>query len=169
MTLQRQQHGLYALAAGLLVAAALAAVLCLGLPVDMSSDAYAARTVHDARLSDTSAVKLPDRAAFEPLLSLPLRGPLYDPVAVVEAPKPKVIPPLRIALLGTIIEPDQALAVIRDSAGKTQFLAVGQSLEEASIVAIEPNRVTIAYYDQQQILTTPFTPAATDHSAGGRR
>lgn len=164
MTLRRQQHALYLVACVCAAAAVLTLGLSVGLPLDSGQPAATAALAALPITTDSAGDNLPARSSFEPLLALPLRRPLYDAAPVVEAPKPKVIPPLRLTLLGTILEPDQALAVLRDSGGKTQFLEVGQSLEDATVLTIEAAAVSLEYHGETRTLSTdPNHPGHPGH------
>lgn len=95
----------------------------------------------------------PTLEAFEPYWSLPLQQPLYDPPKVeikIEKPKP---PPFKARLTGTVLESDQPMALLITSDGQIVIRRVGQVVEEATIEAIEQNRVLLRYYEQSIELT----------------
>jgi len=87
----------------------------------------------------------PTLADFEKLSDLALRRPLYDP------PPPKVevkqLPPLQIELLGTVIEPENSLAIIRSEQGSIAYKRVGDSLgpdgSAANIQEIEQDSIIL--------------------------
>ena len=90
---------------------------------------------------------------FQGLWDLPLRRPVYDPppqVVVRETPKP---PPLTIRLVGTIIEPDNRQAIIIHQGREMGFYRVGQTVEQAKIIAIDTNSMEIEYFGERQTLT----------------
>ncbi|MCC7409034.1 MAG: hypothetical protein IT442_13270 [Phycisphaeraceae bacterium] len=113
----------------------------------------------------TDSAATPTRESLLALGSLPLRRPLYDTAAVTAAAPTKVVPPLRVKLLGTVIEPGQSVAIVQDSTGKTLFLDVGQTVEDATIQSIEPDRVTVRYYDEDRELVMPKAEPASPQSA----
>ncbi len=78
----------------------------------------------------------------------PLRNPLYDP-APVSPPPP---PPLRFELLGTLVQGEQRSALIQTSQGQ-KLIRVGEIQDDARIIRIEPDQVTIEYHGQEQVLT----------------
>jgi hypothetical protein len=65
----------------------------------------------------------PKREHFAALWDHPLRRVLYDP----PPPKPEVkqLPPLRLELLGTILEPLNSMAIIRSEQGTIEYKRVG--------------------------------------------
>lgn len=169
MTLGRQRHALYLIAAVCVVGAVCVLALHMSLPLRQPRPiATVPSPVLAAADHNADAHKgLPPRGGFEPLLTLPLRRPLYDAAPVVEAPRPRVVPPLRLTLLGTILEPGQALAVLRDSGGKTQFLEIGQSLEEATVLSIEAAAVSLDYHGETRTLSTDPNPSSPGSPGSG--
>ncbi|MCC7406889.1 MAG: hypothetical protein IT442_02380, partial [Phycisphaeraceae bacterium] len=91
--------------------------------------------------------------------------PLYDAAVATAAAPTRAIPPLRVKLLGTVIEPGQSVAIVQDSAGKTLFLDIGQTVEDATIQSIEPDRVTVRYYDEDRELVMPKAEPASPQGA----
>lgn len=86
----------------------------------------------------------PSRDQFARLCDVPLRRPLYDP----PPPKPEVRrpPPFVVELLGTIIEPDNSLAIIRTERGVEYKRAgdqIGPPESPGRIVEIHANAVTV--------------------------
>ncbi len=76
----------------------------------------------------------------------PLRPPLYDPPPrVVEKSPP---PPLRITLLGTVIEPGQSKALLRNGAGEVAMVPEGAVVDQARIDNVEVGRITVTYHGQ---------------------
>jgi hypothetical protein len=150
--------------AALLTAAGLAAlVLTFLLPPRNSPQASGIKT-NVGLTSHDPAPELPAREAFEPLLALDLRRPLYDAAPTVAAAAAKVIPSLRLKLVGTVVEPPapgsdptrnpaSSYAIFTNAQGKTQFLSPGETAEEATILAVTETTVTLRYYDQEQTLT----------------
>ncbi|MCC7409227.1 MAG: hypothetical protein IT442_14270 [Phycisphaeraceae bacterium] len=153
------KHWLY-VAAGLLIVAGLAmgGVLIFAPLATIDLDAppsLPGGVTLTASSSSADASSTPTRESLLALGSLPLRRPLYDTAVAEMAAPTKVVPPLRVKLLGTVIEPGQSVAILQDSAGKTLFLSAGQTVEEATVQSIEPDRVTVRYYDEDRVLLMP--------------
>lgn len=99
----------------------------------LQSPAVSPRGNHasDARhesVANSAEEQLPEltRDGFAQLCEQPLRRPLYDP----PPPKPVVrqLPPLRVELLGTILEGDNSIAIIRSEQGKVEYRRIGDSV-----------------------------------------
>jgi|GEM_PF-5275876 len=80
-----------------------------------------------------------------------LQRPLFDP-----PPPPKVAPPppppLRIQLVGTVISGDRYTAMIQTPRDGTKLMRVGEVVQDAEILAIEADRITVQYHGQQRVL-----------------
>lgn len=103
---------------------------------------------------DTGPEPIPaiELAALRPLWALDLGQTLFDPPpVVVEEPK-FVPPPLRLQLLGTVIEPDNEQAIVMTSQNRVVFARVGQELENAVIRSITESRIEVAYYDETRTI-----------------
>jgi type II secretory pathway component PulC len=88
---------------------------------------------------------LPPWEEIRRAMSVDLRRPLFDPPPpVAKAPPPPK--PLMIKLEGTIIEPDNSVAMIVDSRGQMKWYTVGQKVEEATLMKIEPDVVTLKHH-----------------------
>jgi hypothetical protein len=124
--------------------------------------------------------------------SRPLRRPLQDPPPPPPPPEPvpqlveeRTPPPkLDVTLVGTIIQPDQSLAIVADSSGAFDVKGIGQALELSTqgiiVQRIEPEQVTLRFQDRDTIieLSRPGIDAAgvdgidarpARPGAGGRR
>lgn len=109
-----------------------------------------AATNHSKNHSTRMSVPRPELAQFEPFWDRPLRSPLFDPPVVVETPPPPPPPPpLTIRLVGTVVEPGRALAILVNAAGKIEMKAVGQTTgdpaQPAEILAVERDHVSVRY------------------------
>jgi hypothetical protein len=109
---------------------------------------------HSSSVADSTDERspTPTREAFAQLCERPLRRPLYDP----PPPKPvvKQLPPLRVELLGTIIDGDNSMAIVRSEQGKVEYRrkgeSVGPSESPALLVEIQSNAVLLER-DQERI------------------
>ncbi len=69
------------------------------------------------------------------------------------APKVKVqAAPLRIKLSGTIMDGANSQAMIVDGAGQTQFVKVGETVDEIKLLSVNPTSVEVEYQDNKQTL-----------------
>ena len=114
-----------------------------------------------------------------------LRQPLYDPPPeppppkpeptprVTEKPAPPPAPPkLDVTLVGTIIQPDQSLAIVADSTGEFDVKGTGESLELTPqgiiIERIESERVTLLYQGRQSTIELDRSAVKKGAAAGNR-
>jgi hypothetical protein len=88
------------------------------------------------------------RADFETVWERPLRRALFDPPP--PPPKPvekKILPPLRVKLVATMIESDESTAVLKLAGGEVVFRKVGEMLggdeSDAKISKIEAGAVLV--------------------------
>ncbi|MCC7407055.1 MAG: hypothetical protein IT442_03230, partial [Phycisphaeraceae bacterium] len=116
---RRLRSALYAVA-GLLVITG----LVLGSVLILAPLATAERDTPSSKPNDitpvasstaTDSPATPTRESLLALGSLPLRRPLYDAAVATAAAPTRAIPPLRVKLLGTVIEPGQSVAIVQDS------------------------------------------------------
>lgn len=95
--------------------------------------------------SPTENANEPPHEALVKLCDRPLRKALYDP------PPPKVeikqLPPLHVELLGTIIEENNSMAIVRSEQGSVQYKRVGDALgppeSPANIIEISANSMVV--------------------------
>lgn len=85
---------------------------------------------------------------LQPYWSRPLRRPLYDPPPKKEE-KPKFVPPpLKVKLLGTIMEPGNAQAILMTSNGEVVMQRAGDTVEGAVIQEVTSTAIKVLYHDQ---------------------
>jgi hypothetical protein len=162
MDIAAQQRMLYAIA-GICLLGATGAVYW------STSDISPLRVAIDRResgLPATNVDAMRARANGDEIdLARSLRGPLYDPPPPIAAPqirptpRPKptpTLPPLNLTLVGTIIDPDQSLAIIADAAGNFDVKGVGDSLEltpaGVRIGHIESEVITLEYQGRESMI-----------------
>ena len=68
----------------------------------------------------------PTKEDFAELCGRPLRRALYDPPP--PAPEVKLLPPIQIELLGTIIEAQNSIAMVKSAQGNTEYKRVGDAI-----------------------------------------
>jgi len=155
----RTQRRLYS-ASALVLSAAVVYVWVFNSPGGLQQNDVATKTTitptgaTDINLETTPGV--PPLTAFRELRwDRTLRAPLYDPPPP-PPPEVKPPPPLNLKLLGTVIEPNgRSQAMLTASSGQVQMHRVGDVIENATLLNIEPNAVTVTYYDQTLTLTPP--------------
>lgn len=135
----------------------LAAVTLLFLPntkTSASLDPTTAGVDSDAPVTNNTATDKPRDASSNINAKqwvTQLQRPLFDP-----PPPPKPVapppPPLRIELVGTVISGDRYTAMIQTPREGTKLVAVGQVVEDAEILTIEQDRVTVRYHGQERVL-----------------
>jgi hypothetical protein len=108
---------------------------------------------HPAIKSDTepqsdSATQQPEDAKLDYFVQFwdrPLRRALYDP----PPPQPtiKQLPPLRVELAGTIIEPPNSMAIVRTEQGRTEYKRLGDLVGPADgpakVIEIGANEIVV--------------------------
>lgn len=106
----------------------------------------------------------PTHAELDPILSLNLRRPLYDPV--VSAPQRAATPkpaatasPIPVRLIGTIHEPGHSMAMFQKSDGSIEVCPQGQSVKdgqkEVKVITIGRRTVTVEHEGQSQDMAVP--------------
>ena len=159
MNVQRLRSWLWITAAACIVAALGIVVLAWRTPYLDAADQASRRVITTAATTDDQS-KLPGVEQFAPLMDTAsrLRRPLFDPPPPAP-PKAKPPPPLRVRLAGTIIDPEDAQAMLIGSSGAIQFLRVGDVIDDATILEITESSVRVEYHNEEHQLTTP-TPGS---------
>lgn len=91
-------------------------------------------------------------ADFRAHWSLDLHRPLHDPPPPRQA-APTGPPPLRLRLVGTVIEPGHAQAIVRTADGEIAFKREGDTADGARIERIEETRIEVTYHDERIALS----------------
>ena len=105
--------------------------------------------------SISSVEKLPDTwpklSTFAPLWTLDLRRPLYDvsPQSSEQPSSPRLPQVLGLRLTGTVIEPNHSIAMFITREGKVALRSVGQKVEQAQILEIMSDRVSVEHAGRQ--------------------
>ena len=145
--------GLWLLTGLGVLAAIIVAVAGYLLPVAVFGKLPAESTLkHPAKpvenTSDSPQVfSLPSLSSYAPIWNLQLRPkakivtPPPAPVQHVAPPPPSK--PFTAKLTGTILEADRSMALFTTKTGDIQFVSIGQMIEDAKVVQIEPEKVIL--------------------------
>jgi hypothetical protein len=125
-------------------------------PIAAPWDEVHARHAHPQTMTAAaSGVPLgPSRDDFAQLWDRPLRRELYDP----PPPKPlvKQLPPLRVELLGTILEAANSMAIVRSEQGRIEYKRAGDSVgpadSPAQLVEIGADSIVVVRADERVTL-----------------
>ena len=147
------------------------------------------RGVVSPRPQATPLTELPAQESTFPFdesfAARPLRRPLFDPPPVAAAPPPKPTPKvverptpppappkLEVTLVGTIIQPDQSLAIVADASGEFDVKGIGESLELSpqgiTVERIESERVTLRYQGRESTIELDRSAVAGNATGGNR-
>lgn len=113
-----------------------------------------AGSTHPPATAATGDLVPPPRDEFAKSWDIPLRRPLYD--APPPKPEVRVPPPLAVELLGTIIEGDNSMAIIRSPQGGVEYKRTGDLVgpdgSQASIVEIRGDSIVLDRSEERIIL-----------------
>jgi hypothetical protein len=113
-----------------------------------------ARTTRPIDVPEADKNKEPSREELTQLLDRPLRQALYDPPP--PAPEVKQLPPLQVELLGTILEPENSMAIIRAEGGSVQYKRVGETMGPAecpaSLIDIQSDAIVVERHEERLTL-----------------
>lgn len=134
----------------LMLAAMIAAVWAWELqPPPQASDAPAGRP-KQRHLADTSG-SVGSLADYKVIYRHDIRRPLHDPEPV-RAPRPAPKPKLALRLTGTMISPGSSYALLRTKKGRDLIASVGDTVEDARVIKIGADAVTVEYAGGQVTL-----------------
>src|SRR5262245_61000951 len=125
LSVRTQQTVLNGAAAACLLAVPAVLVWGLMVPARLISDVATAsspETSHTSNVSSTLRPNVPS-PQDDALWTKRLRRPLFDPPPPVV--QKKELPPLRVALLGTIIEPGNSMAIVAGPDGNMEYKRLG--------------------------------------------
>lgn len=156
MRIRKVKFWLWIGSGAMLVCAAGVVGMASGLPYPQSQPLAAAPPVNPTAENQAASPQEPALPpASHPVWRTALRKPLKDP-----PPKPPTtpvvqrVPPLRVQLLGTVIEPGWPLAlVVADN--KMQWVGVGDTVDHAEILAITPDRMTVRHHGREVQIAMP--------------
>jgi len=131
----------------LLAALAAAGYGLIMTPIDAPAEQHAADVKPEsiADIGDHAARPL---TAYADIHKRLLRKPLFDPKPTTVARRKAAArkPRLTLTLTGTVIEPGFTYAMLRGAAGQVKFVAIGQSLDNATVTAITANSATVKFH-----------------------
>jgi hypothetical protein len=161
----RQRTRILGFAAASIALGAVAVVVTgVALPVRIDDAAAVAdaRTIRPATAeADGEAGR--NRPPLQALLRLAkrdLRPPLYDPPPPPE-PQPRTDPPtpLTVQLVGTILEPGHAMAILQQPDGSTEICAAGESIDHAgrplTVTEVGARSAVVTWSGRSQTLELP--------------
>jgi len=127
-------------------------------------------TADEDDAADLDDRDLPSLAEFTHLWSLWLRRPLTDAKAAsqTEATTRAARAPLRVKLLGTMIESERASAIFSNHLGRQEIRGVGETVGRApagaKVLRISAKEVVLIYRGQEMTLKLVEPPPATKPS-----
>ena len=144
MTGRRANQILWAVSLAAGVGGAVALLLSVIMPLSIPDSAGSVANDRPGFSASIANDGVPSLRTMASAWAVDLRRPLVDvpPPAPVEPDdaEPVVAMPA-LHLYGTVIEPGHSMAMIADASGKTQFLAVGDTIQGARITSISVDAV----------------------------
>lgn len=146
LSLRTQKLGLSIAAVCCLAAAALVVVWGTHSPaIGNLIGAKSSTKLPSASASATEINSGPSKEDFVQLCEIQLRRPLYDPPP--PAPEVRQLPPLQVELLGTILEGENSMAILRSEPGKVEYRRQGDATgpvdSPATVVEIQGDAVVL--------------------------
>jgi hypothetical protein len=135
----------------LLLAASLAAMACMLVitPIDAPAEPQRAEPGNES-IADISDHAPRPLSAYAEIHKRLLRKPLFDPKPAAIAARAKKAPPpkpkLTLSLTGTVLEPGFTYAMLKGVSGQVKFVAIGQTLDNATVTAITANSATLKFH-----------------------
>jgi len=110
---------------------------------------------------------LPSLASYQPIWKLQLR-PVIKTVAPPPPPKAQTPPPPRAKpftakLTGTILEPKHSMALFTTKTGEITFVGIGQMIEDAKVIQIQPKQVILEHNGQTLTLELSEVNTPANH------
>lgn len=85
----------------------------------------------------------------------PVGSPLEDVMNLSLRPAPAIkvqVIPLRVKLAGTVVDGANSQAMLVDAQGQTQFVKVGESVEDVKVLSITATSIEVEYQGNKQTL-----------------
>jgi hypothetical protein len=95
--------------------------------------------------------RLAPLSEFAVIYQRDLRKPVTDRKPPPPTPRPEI--PLLLKLEGTVVEEGNNSAFLRTKRGQSVWAGVGETVDEAKILKIEPGQVTVLFHGKQRVLT----------------
>lgn len=185
MDLKTQRWCLHITAAGLFAGAAgILAWSLADIENEVRVNAAASSVTPPSPAGSDDAERNGDASLASRLLRQALYDPPPPPVQPTPPPAPKVVRPVptaepkpEVTLVGTIIEPEQRLAIVADATGEFDVKGIGEALELTpagmTIVQIDSEQITLRYQGRQSTIeldrSAKDTGGAAGNRGGGRR
>lgn len=138
----------------LLAAAAVAFGWALQNPYDSVPVLTNQSSASKSRLATNKFVQV-GQETRQQLWGKPLRRPLYDPPPPPPPPKKK-LPPLKVELMATIVEPGNSMAIVSLPDGITEYKTIGDTLgpkeSPAELIKILADSIVLKREDQEVTL-----------------
>jgi hypothetical protein len=142
MTLRTQRRLLWAVAALLALASAGAGVGFVLWPLERLEESGGSGAPSAKAQGETDGEGSP-LSAYAVIYERDLQRPLFDPKPV--APEEKPPPKPTVTLVGTVIAPDAARAVLKTNAGRIKMATVGQTVDGAEVLEVTADSATIRF------------------------
>lgn len=141
--------------------------LGITLPLDIPRHDLNGVVVASKKSGSVPENDIPTIVEITKISGLILRQKLIDDAPVAIEPTPAVpsvkpAPKLDLRLAGTVIESDRPYAIMADGRGVTRLLRVGEEMEDAKVLSISSESVTLMAQGQEITLEVlPVTPSNT--------
>ena len=170
MSLRKRHTGLWVLTGLCLLSVAVVITITMLMPIIVTGklpDAVAPliQTIPSSSDTNTPSQYLPSLASYAPIWQMQLR-PRVTATITVAPPEPARHPPpppptkaFTAKLTGTILEDNHSMALFTTQTGEIEFVMIGQTVEDARVVQIQPQKVIL---DRNgQTLTVELTEQST--------
>ena len=158
MTLRTQRRLLWTAAALLALASAGAGLGFVLWPLERLEESGGAVGA-SAETPEETAGEASPLSAYAVIYERDLQRPLFDPKPA--APEKKPPPKPTVTLVGTVIAPNGARAVLKTQGGQIKMATVGQTVEGAEVLEVTADSATIRFAGHTHTL-------AIQKKAGGR-
>jgi len=150
MTLRTQRRLLWTAAAGLALASAAAGLGFVLWPLERI-EAAGSPAAATAQAPEETGGEASPLSAYAVIYERDLQRPLFDPKPA--APEKKPPPKPTVTLVGTVIAPGAARAVLKTKAGRIKMASVGQTVDGAEVLEVAADSATIRFAGHTYTLT----------------